>query len=245
MSNSEIKGEPILQVEELYVFYGKIKAVTGISFKIYKGDIVAVLGANGAGKTTTLNAMTGVVPVKSGAIKFKGNNIVNLPTSKITAMGVVHVPEGRRIFPDLTVNENLRIAAYLYLNDDKNLYEERRDKVLSLFPILKERINQKGGTLSGGEQQMLAIGRALITGGDLLLLDEPSMGLAPMLVKEILQTVKKIAEEGQTIMLVEQNAMMAMEIASYCYVLETGNIVAQGNPDSIKSQEKIAKLYFG
>lgn len=243
--DKERNGDPILKVEDLYVSYGKIAAIQGISFKVYKGDIVAMLGANGAGKTTTLNALTGVVPVKSGTITFKGKIINNLSTSKITAMGMVHVPEGRRIFPDLTVGENLRIAAYLYENRDKNLYQERREKVFNLFPRLKNRVSQLGGTLSGGEQQMLAIGRALITGGEILLLDEPSMGLAPMLVKEILNTVKKIAEEGQTIMLVEQNAMMAMDIASYSYVLETGNIVYEGNSDYIRSQEKIIEMYFG
>ncbi|HAF63105.1 MAG TPA: ABC transporter ATP-binding protein [Anaerolineaceae bacterium] len=239
------RSDPILKVEDLYVSYGKIAALRGISFEVHKGDIVAMLGANGAGKTTTLNALTGVVPVKSGSISFKGKTINNLPTSKITTMGIVHVPEGRRIFPDLTVGENLRIAAYLYENKDKDLYLERRENVFKLFPRLEKRVNQLGGTLSGGEQQMLAIGRALITGGEILLLDEPSMGLAPMLVKEILNTVKKIAEDGQTIMLVEQNAMLAMDIASYCYVLETGEIVYEGTSDYIRSQKKIAEVYLG
>lgn len=245
MKKNERNGESILRVENLSVSYGKIVALQGISFEVYKGDIVAVLGANGAGKTTTLNALTGVVPVKSGTITFKGNKINNLLTSKITEMGMVHVPEGRRIFPDLTVGENLRIAAYLYENKNRDLYLERRENVFELFPRLKNRVDQQGGTLSGGEQQMLAIGRALITGGDLLLLDEPSMGLAPMLVKEILSTVEKIARNGQTIMLVEQNAMMAMNIASYCYVLETGNIVFEGTSEYIKSQDKIAEVYLG
>jgi len=245
MKTKERNGAPILKVEDLYVSYGKIVALQGISFEVQKGDIVAMLGANGAGKTTTLNALTGVVPVKSGKITFKGNNINNLSTSRITEMGMVHVPEGRHIFPDLTVGENLRIAAYLYESKDKGLYQERLENVFTLFPGLKERFNQQGGTLSGGEQQMLAIGRALITGGEILLLDEPSMGLAPMLVKEILNTVKRIADEGQTIMLVEQNAMLAMDIASYSYILETGTIVDEGTTEYIRSQDKIVKAYLG
>jgi branched-chain amino acid transport system ATP-binding protein len=238
-------GDPILKVENLSVSYGKIVALRGISFEVHKGDIVALLGANGAGKTTTLNALTGVVPIKSGTVTFNGNIINNLTTSKITKLGMVHVPEGRHIFPDLTVGENLRIAAYLYESKNRDLFLERREFVFGLFPTLEERLNQMGGTLSGGEQQMLAIGRALITGCDMLLLDEPSMGLAPMLVKEILSTVKKIAEKGQTILLVEQNAMMAMDIATYCYVLETGNIVYEGTSDYIKSQDKIVEVYLG
>ncbi len=245
MSNRDSKGNPIIKVEALHVSYGKIAALKGISFEVHKGEVVAVLGANGAGKTTTLSAMTGVIPVKSGKILLDGKNIVNMPTNKITAMGVVHVPEGRHIFPDLTVGENLRVAAYLYENKNKALFSERREYVFSLFPRLKERINQAGGTLSGGEQQMLAIGRALVTGGEILLLDEPSMGLAPMLVAEIFNIIRKIAENGQTIMLVEQNAMMAMEIANYCYVLETGNVTYEGTSEHIKANQKIAEAYLG
>jgi ABC-type branched-chain amino acid transport systems, ATPase component len=245
MNNSKRSGEPILKVDNLHVSYGKIAAVRGISFEVFRGEIVALLGANGAGKTTTLNALTGVIPIKNGTITFNGKNIKNLTTNKITELGMVHVPEGRHIFPDLTVGENLRIAAYLYEGKDRSLFLERRESVFALFPTLKERINQQGGTLSGGEQQMLAIGRALITGCEMLLLDEPSMGLAPMLVREILSTVEKIAENGQTILLVEQNAMMAMDIAHYSYVLETGNIVYEGTSDSIKSQDKIVKVYLG
>lgn len=245
MKTTNRTGEPILKVEDLSVYYGKIAALKGISFEVYKGDIVAMLGANGAGKTTTLNALTGVVPVKSGTITFNGDKINNFSTSKITKLGMVHVPEGRRIFPDLTVGENLRIAAYLYENKDHDLFLERRENVFELFPTMKERLNQLGGTLSGGEQQMLAIGRALITGCEILLLDEPSMGLAPMLVKEILSTVEKIAQKGQTILLVEQNAMMAMDIATYSYVLETGEIVYEGTSDYIKSQDQIVKVYLG
>ena len=245
MSNRDRKENPVLKVEDLHVSYGKIAALKGISFEVYKGEVVAMLGANGAGKTTTLNAMTGVIPVKSGKILMDGKSLVGVPTHKITERGLVHVPEGRHIFPDLTVGENLRVAAYLYEKKNKALYNERREYVFSLFPRLKERLNQQGGTLSGGEQQMLAIGRALITGGEILLLDEPSMGLAPKLVAEIFGIIRKIAESGQTIMLVEQNAMMAMEIANYCYVLETGNVTFEGTSEHIKENKKIAEAYLG
>jgi branched-chain amino acid transport system ATP-binding protein len=236
---------PILQVTDLCVSYGKIAALKGISFEVYPGEIVSLLGANGAGKTTTLNALTGVLRAKGGTAVFKGGNILGMPTNKITARGMIHVPEGRRIFPALTVGENLRVAAYLYESKNKALFEERREYVFKLFPRLKERVNQAGGTLSGGEQQMLAIGRALITGGDLLLLDEPSMGIAPKLVLEIFDTINQIAQGGQTIMLVEQNAMMAMDISRYCYVLETGTVAHQGTPEEMKGNDSIVQAYLG
>lgn len=245
MSENKRIGDAILKVENLHVSYGKIAALKGVSFEVHKGEVVAMLGANGAGKTTTLNALTGVLPVKSGSIQFHGNSLVNVPTNRITAMGVVHVPEGRHIFPDLTVGENLRVAAYLYESKNKAQFQERKEKVFQLFPRLKERINQAGGTLSGGEQQMLAIGRALVTGGELLLLDEPSMGIAPKLVEEIFHTITQIAKDGQTIMLVEQNAVMAMQIAHYCYVLETGHVTYEGTSDYIQANERIAQAYLG
>jgi len=245
MSDRENRQNPLLHVSDLVVSYGKIAAIKGISFDVYKGEIVAMLGANGAGKTTTLNALTSVISVKNGEIVFKGKNIKGMPTHKITMMGMIHVPEGRRIFPSLTVGENLRAAAYLYAKKDKALFENRRDYVMNLFPRLRERVTQLGGTLSGGEQQMLAIGRALITGGDIVLMDEPSMGMAPNLVMEIFETIKKIAENGQTIMLVEQNAMMAMEIAHYCYVLETGNVTYDGTPQMMKANKNIVEAYLG
>lgn len=245
MSIRKRKGNPILKVEDMFVSYGKIAALKGVSFEVYKGNIIAMLGANGAGKTTTLNALTGVIPVKSGNVLFEGNSITNIPTNKITAMGIVHVPEGRHIFPDLTVGENLRVAAYLYEKKNKTLFGERREYVFSLFPRLKERLNQAGGTLSGGEQQMLAIARAIITGGDLLLLDEPSMGIAPQLVEEIFDTIVEISKKGQTILLVEQNAMMAMEISDYCYVLETGSIAYEGESAALMKDDNIAKAYLG
>lgn len=245
MSDRENRQNPVLKVEDLHVSYGKIAALKGISFEVYKGEIVSILGANGAGKTTTLNALTGVLRAKSGTVEFKGKNILGLPTHKITEAGMIHVPEGRHIFQTLTVGENLRVAAYLYESKNKHLFEERKEYVFEMFPRLKERVNQAGGTLSGGEQQMLAIGRALITGGDILLLDEPSMGIAPKLVLEIFDTIQQIAAGGQTIMLVEQNAMMATDIASYCYVLETGNVSYEGTSAEIKSNDNIVQAYLG
>jgi branched-chain amino acid transport system ATP-binding protein len=238
-------GMPVLEARDIHVYYGKIAALKGITFKINKGEIVSMLGANGAGKTTTLNAISGIVPVKSGEIFFQGKSIKNIAPHAITRKGIVHVPEGRHIFPDLSVQENLRVAAYLYEGKNHRLFDNRLEYVLSLFPRLKERYKQNGGTLSGGEQQMLAIGRALITGGDILLLDEPSMGLAPNLVQEIFSTISKISATGQTILLVEQNAAMAMEISHYCYVLETGVLLFEGDPETLKSNNDIAKAYLG
>jgi branched-chain amino acid transport system ATP-binding protein len=239
------KGVPILKVEDLHVSYGKIEALKGVSFEVYKGEIVSVLGSNGAGKTTTLSAITGAIPAQSGSVVFKGEEIKGIPSHKITQKGIVHVPEGRRIFPDLTVAENLRVAAYLYEHKNRTLYKERQEYVLELFPRLKERYQQLGGTLSGGEQQMLAIGRGLITGGEILLLDEPSMGLAPKLVRDIFDIIVKISETGQTIVLVEQNAAISMEISQYCYVLETGNVTFEGDPESLQSNNDIASAYLG
>ena len=239
------EGKPVLEAKDIHVYYRKIAALKGISFKVHKGEIVSVLGANGAGKTTTLRAISGIIPVKSGEIYLHEKSIKNLASHVITRRGIVHVPEGRHIFPELSVQENLRVAAYLYEGKNRRLFNERQEYVFSLFPRLKERYVQQGGTLSGGEQQMLAIGRALITGGDVLLLDEPSMGLAPNLVKEIFVTIKKISATGQTIMLVEQNAAMAMEISHYCYVLETGNLLFEGDPETLKSNNDIARAYLG
>ena len=245
MSGREAKTDPIVKVGDLCVSYGKIAALKGVSFDVYPGEIVAILGANGAGKTTTLNTLTGVLRPKSGSIAFKGENIAGMPTHAITARGMIHVPEGRHIFPGLTVQENLRVAAYLYEKKNKALFEERRARVYDLFPRLREREDQAGGTLSGGEQQMLAIGRALVTGGDIFLLDEPSMGIAPNLVVEIFETIRKIAASGQTIMLVEQNAMMAMDVASYCYVLESGDIAYEGLPEDLRNNDQIVEAYLG
>lgn len=245
MANNTRAGEKILSVQDMHVSYGKIAAIKGISFDVHRGEIVSVLGANGAGKTTTLNALSGAIPIQSGTITKGGRTLNGLPPHEITRLGVVHVPEGRHIFPKLTVYENLRVASYLYEGKKKELFKERLEYVYRLFPRLKERINQDGGTLSGGEQQMLAIGRAIITGSDVLLLDEPSMGLSPKLVQEIFETIVRISEAGQTIMLVEQNAAMTMEISSYCYVLETGTIAFEGTPDVVSSNNDIVSAYLG
>ncbi|MDR0362935.1 MAG: ABC transporter ATP-binding protein [Planctomycetota bacterium] len=238
-------GTPALHVEDLRVSYRKIAALKSITFEVHKSEIVSLLGANGAGKTTMLNAISGAIPVESGEIRHDGASIKGVPPHRIVQKGIVHVPEGRRIFADLSVAENLRVAAYLYESKRKTLFKERLEFVLSLFPRLKERYAQAGGTLSGGEQQMLAIGRALITGGDILLLDEPSMGLAPMLVQEIFDTIVKISQTGKTILLVEQNATMAMEISNYCYVLETGLISFEGEPEVLRQDNDIASAYLG
>jgi len=210
---------PLLDIRDISVQYGKITALKGISLHVDKGQIVSLLGANGAGKTTTLNAISGVIPLVSGDIFLEGESVKSVETHIITRKGIVHVPEGRRIFVDLDVEENLRVASYIYQRKRPAEFKERLEYVYSLFPILSTRKNQIAGTLSGGEQQMLAIGRALITGGKVLLLDEPSMGLAPIIVEEIFAIIQKVADSGQTILLVEQNAMMAMEISNYCYVL--------------------------
>ena len=243
--NRKTKTNPILKIEDLQVSYGKIAALKGISFEVYQGEIVSILGANGAGKTTTLNAITGALPIESGNIYLKGNSIKSIPSYKIAKSGITHVPEGRRIFPSLTVAENLRVAAFTYESKNKEQYKERLEYVFSLFPILKNRLNQNGGTLSGGEQQMLAISRALILGGDIVLMDEPSMGLSPKYVEEIFDIIGKISKTGQTIMLVEQNATMAMEISDYCYVLETGSIAFDGEPEALKNNNDIASAYLG
>lgn len=243
--NNKTTSLPLLEVKDICVQYGKITALKGISLHVNKGQIVSLLGANGAGKTTTLNAISGVIPLTSGDIFLEGESVKGVETHVITRKGIVHVPEGRRIFVDLVVEENLRVASYIYQNKRPAEYKERLDYVYSLFPILSKRKNQIAGTLSGGEQQMLAIGRALITGGKVLLLDEPSMGLAPIIVEDIFSIIQKVAASGQTILLVEQNAMMAMEISDFCYVLETGLVTYEGTPEELKNQKDIARAYLG
>jgi branched-chain amino acid transport system ATP-binding protein len=239
------EGGPVLEARNIHVYYRKIAALKGISFKIHRGEIVSMLGANGAGKTTTLNAISGIIPLKSGEILLRGKSIRGEAPHGITRKGIVHAPEGRHIFPDLSVQENLKVAGYLYRGKDRRIFNDRLELVFTLFPLLKTRYGQPGGTLSGGEQQMLAIGRALVTGGDILLLDEPSMGLAPNLVKEIFEVIRRISETGQTIMLVEQNAAMAMEISDYCYVLETGKLLFEGEPATLAANHDIASAYLG
>ena len=246
MSIDEHKeSQPLLRIHDICVSYDKIKALKGITLDVHKGQIVSMLGANGAGKTTTLNAVSGVVPVASGDIFLEGKSVKGKETHMITRDGIVHVPEGRRIFIDLVVEENLRVASYIYQKKRPAEFKEKLEYVYSLFPILYKRKNQIAGTLSGGEQQMLAIGRALITGGKVLLLDEPSMGLAPIVVQDIFSIIQKVSENGQTILLVEQNAVMAMEISHYCYVLETGLVTYHGTPGDLMKHKNIASAYLG
>ncbi len=233
----------MLEVKSLVVSYGAIKALKGISFTVKPGTIVTLIGANGAGKTTTLRTISGLIKAQEGHIYFMGDEITNIPAHRIVQMGITHVPEGRRIFPDLTVRENLELGAWT-LKDPK-LKKEKLEQVFELFPRLRERQKQMGGTLSGGEQQMLAVGRALMTESQLVLLDEPSMGLAPMLVEEIFKVLKQINEEGKTILLVEQNAEMALQLADYAYVLEVGEITMEGPAKEILENPKVKEAYLG
>ncbi|MGB9821646.1 MAG: ABC transporter ATP-binding protein [Pseudothermotoga sp.] len=233
----------MLEVKDLHVSYGAIKALKGISFRVEKGSIVTLIGSNGAGKSTTLKAICGLVKVKSGQITLDGDDITNKPTNEIVSRKITMVPEGRRIFPNLTVYENLLVGAYQ--RKDKEGIKQDMEWAFSLFPRLKERINQKGGTLSGGEQQMLAIARALMSRPDLLMLDEPSLGLAPIIVEELFMVIEKIHQEGKTILLIEQNAYAALNIADYGYVLETGQIALHGPGKQLLGNERVKQAYLG
>ncbi|HQJ38122.1 MAG TPA: ABC transporter ATP-binding protein [Bacillota bacterium] len=233
----------MLEVKDLHVSYGAIKAVKGISFNVEEGEIVTLIGANGAGKSTTLRTISGLETAASGSIVFMGTDITKMPPHDIVKQGIAHVPEGRRVFANLTVMENLKLGANLRKDFDNIKKDIKR--VFELFPRLEERQNQSAGTLSGGEQQMLAVGRALMTRGRLMLLDEPSMGLAPIVVEEIFKIIKEINNEGTTILLIEQNAYMALGIANRAYVLETGNIVLQGPACELAKNEEVKKAYLG
>jgi branched-chain amino acid transport system ATP-binding protein len=234
---------PLLRIENLHTYYGHVHALKGINLEVEEGEIVALLGANGAGKSTTLRTISGLVRPREGRIEFNGHLLNHVPAHKIVQMGVSHVPEGRRIFTTLTVMENLMMGAYT-LNDDQ-IIQENLQRVFDLFPRLAERKNQLGGTLSGGEQQMLTIGRALMARPSLLLLDEPSLGLAPMLVKAIFETIREINARGTTILLVEQNARAALKIAHRAYVLETGRVVLSGPAQELMRDERVRKAYLG
>lgn len=233
---------PLLQVDNIEVYYGVIKALKGISFEVNKGEIVALIGANGAGKTTILHTGTGLLKPKTGKILFKGNDITKVPAHKIVTMGMAHVPEGRRIFSQLSVLDNIKLGAFT--RKDKEEIEETLNYVYERFPRLKERKNQIAGTLSGGEQQMLAMGRALMSKPEFVLMDEPSMGLSPLLVSEIFEIIKAINENGTTVLLVEQNAKKALSIADRAYVLETGNIVLSGDAKDLMNDESVKKAYL-
>jgi branched-chain amino acid transport system ATP-binding protein len=234
----------ILQVADLHVSYGAISALGGISFEIQPGAIVTLVGGNGAGKTTTLRTISGLLRAKSGSVTFNGENITALPPHRIVARGLCHVPEGRMIFSNLTVDENLAMGAYLQTDAMRNT--QTRDYVFSIFPRLKERIHQTAGTLSGGEQQMLAIGRALMGQPKFLMLDEPSLGIAPRLISTIFEKIVEINRtQGITVLLVEQNANLALEISTYAYVLETGHIVMEGESKKLHADPRLKTTYLG
>ncbi len=233
----------MLNVENLAVSYGLIKAVKGVNFYVNEGEIVALIGANGAGKTTIMHAVNCLIPKTSGKVTFDGKDISAIAAHKLNSLGLTQVPEGRRIFSELSVKENLMLGAYTVKN--QLIVKERLERVYQIFPRLKEREKQDGGTLSGGEQQMLAVGRAMMSNPKMLLLDEPSMGLSPLFVNVIFDTIKKIKEEGTTVLVVEQNAKKALSIADRAYVLETGNIVAEGRGEELLLDEKIKKAYLG
>lgn len=233
----------MLEVKNLSVSYGAIEAVKDISFTVNAGEIVSLIGANGAGKTTTLHTITGLVPAKSGSVMYNGVDLLKTHNSKIVTLGMAHIPEGRHVFTRMSVEENLEMGAFS-LKDQSDLKKDL-DMVYGLFPRLKERRNQKAGTLSGGEQQMLAMGRALMSHPKTILMDEPSMGLSPKLVKEIFSIIRKLHEQGITILLVEQNAKMALSIADRAYVLETGRITMEGDAKELLNNEQVRKAYLG
>lgn len=233
----------MLEVKDIEVYYGVIKAIKGISFEVNAGEVIALIGANGAGKTTILHTITGLIQAKKGQILFDGKDITKIPAHKIVSMGMAHVPEGRRIFQQLTVLENLKLGSYT--RKDKAEIEASLKMVYERFPRLEERKSQIAGTLSGGEQQMLAMGRALMSNPRIILMDEPSMGLSPLLVSEIFDIIRVISEGGTTVLLVEQNAQKALSIADRAYVLETGNISLSGKASDLINDESVRKAYLG
>lgn len=239
-----MKGENVmLAVKDLEVYYGSIHAIKKISFDVREGEIVTLIGANGAGKTTTLHAISGLVKARSGEINFCGNNLRSMEAHKIIRLGLAQVPEGRRIFASMTVQENLEMGAYI--RRDRDQIQQDYERVFERLPRLKERRRQIAGTLSGGEQQMLAIGRALMSNPKMLLLDEPSMGLSPLLISEIFKIIRDVNESGMTVLLVEQNAKQALEIADRAYVLETGTISMSGDASELAADEKVRAAYLG
>jgi branched-chain amino acid transport system ATP-binding protein len=234
---------PLLELREVHAGYGGITALRGVSLQVQSGEIVALIGANGAGKTTTLMCISGIVPSRQGSIRFQGRAIETLSAHRIVASGLAHVPEGRKIFAQLTVQENLLLGAYTRV--DQRAVAADFERILTLFPILQERRHQRGGTLSGGEQQMLAIARALMAKPTLLLMDEPSMGVAPLLVARIFAAITELNREGLSILLVEQNAQLALTTASRCYVLETGSVVLDGDSTQLLAHPRVRSAYLG
>lgn len=233
----------MLKVTDLNVYYGVIHALKGVSFEVNKGEVIALIGANGAGKTTILHTITGLLQAKSGSVDFEGYDLLKTPSHKIVSMGIAHVPEGRRIFQQLSVLENLKLGAFT--RKDKSEIEADIKKVYERFPRLEERKNQVAGTLSGGEQQMLAMGRALMSKPEIILMDEPSMGLSPLLVSEIFNIIESIKKSGTTVLLVEQNAKKALSVADRAYVLETGKIVLSGDAKELMNNESVKQAYLG
>ena len=234
----------LLELQNVHTYYGNIHALKGINLTVNQGEIVTLIGSNGAGKSTTLRTISGLLSPRQGQVMLENKRIDHVPSHEIVRLGVAQSPEGRRIFPRLTVLENLELGAYIH-NTKSDAYHADLDRVLTLFPRLRERVNQKGGTLSGGEQQMLAIGRALMTRPRVLLLDEPSMGLAPVLVEQIFRIIKEINEQGTTVLLVEQNALMALDIAHRGYVLQSGRIVLDDTAKNLRENETVQKAYLG
>lgn len=233
----------MLEIKDLEVYYGMIQAIKGISFKVNEGEVIALIGANGAGKTTILHAVTGLIPAKAGKILFEDKDITKVPGYKIVSMGMAHVPEGRRVFAQLSVYQNLRMGAYT--RKDKEEIAKTLEMVYTRFPRLKERKNQMAGTLSGGEQQMLAMGRALMSHPKIILMDEPSMGLSPIFVNEIFDIIKEVSAGGTTVLLVEQNAKKALSIADRAYVLETGSISLEGDAKELMNNDAVKRAYLG
>ena len=235
-------GEPMLVVKDVHTYYGQIQALAGINLQVAKGEVVTLIGANGAGKTTTLKTISGMLHPRSGSVWFEGQDISKVPAHTLVERGIGHAPEGRRIFSRLTVLENLQMGAF---SRPKANIEPDIERVFTLFPRLRERTGQLGGTLSGGEQPMLAIGRALMSEPRMLLLDEPSLGLAPILVAQVFETIKEINAQGTTVLLVEQNALQALSIAHRGYVLQTGEVVLSGKADDLRRNETVRKAYLG
>jgi branched-chain amino acid transport system ATP-binding protein len=235
--------KPVLQVQDIHSYYGAIEALKGISIEVYEGEIVTLIGSNGAGKTTTLRSISGIVPPRTGRIIYQGRDITGLPGHKVASMGVAHSPEGRRIFPRMTVLENLEMGAFT--RRDAAAIRADIDRVYDMFPRLKERAKQKAGTMSGGEQQMLAMGRALMAQPTVLLLDEPSLGLAPVIVDKIYEIIREINEQGVTILLVEQNANYALDVSARGYVLETGTVALTDKSASLRTDERVKAAYLG
>ncbi len=233
----------LLEVKDMQVYYGMIQALKGVSFEVNEGEVIALIGANGAGKTTTLHTVSGLLRSKTGSIVFDGKDISKVPAHEIVKLGMAHVPEGRRVFANMTVYQNLKMGAYT--RKDKAEIEETLKMIYKRFPRLEERQNQLAGTLSGGEQQMLAMGRALMSKPKIILMDEPSMGLSPIFVNEIFDIIKSVSESGTTVLLVEQNAKKALSIADRAYVLETGKVSMEGNADDLLNDENVQKAYLG